>query len=295
MTTPRIRGDSILQAHPDLRLIGRDDGVQELALDGQAGILRADAATSAVLASFRSPHRVADLVDPTPAALGALRQWVAEGYLLVLADLTAARRPSARTDALMSLTKGAAIPSKKALARKVTREGKLSGLEFFVLDDVFAPREVRKIAKFFEPQAFELGVATDKKTGHIRHWGHRFPLDTPFVGAFAPLVAAFFPQARLDAYQALCHAYRYGDHATPHRDRPELSVTALYFVNERWDPSFMGEFVLYDRDGEAHSVIAPRPGRIVLFRGEIIHRAGIPSRLAFERRLSLAIQHRRLA
>lgn len=85
----------------------------------------------------------------------------------------------------------------------------------------------------------------------------------------------------------------HGDMQNIHEDGwPGTSLTALYFVNADWQATWQGELILCDPLGESMYAIDPRPGRLVLFPGEIPHRGGAPSRVCYEHRLSLAHKFR---
>ncbi len=85
----------------------------------------------------------------------------------------------------------------------------------------------------------------------------------------------------------------HGDLLATHEDGwPGASLTALYFANARWDAGWQGELILCDPLGESLYAIDPRPGRLVLFPGEVPHRGGAPSRACYEHRLSLAHKFR---
>jgi hypothetical protein len=85
----------------------------------------------------------------------------------------------------------------------------------------------------------------------------------------------------------------HGDMQNTHEDGwPGTSLTALYFVNPDWQATWQGELILCDPLGESQYAIDPRPGRLVLFPGEIPHRGGAPSRVCYEHRLSLAHKFR---
>ena len=85
----------------------------------------------------------------------------------------------------------------------------------------------------------------------------------------------------------------HGDMLSTHEDGwPGASLTGLYFANANWHSGFQGELILCDPLGESMYAIEPRPGRFVLFPGEIPHRAGAPSRICFDHRLSLAHKFR---
>ncbi len=80
----------------------------------------------------------------------------------------------------------------------------------------------------------------------------------------------------------------YGDLLSNHVDGPTgQALTGLYFANAEWRQSWGGELIICDPNEESLYAIEPRPGRIVLFPGDIFHRAGAPTRLCFARRLSI--------
>ena len=80
----------------------------------------------------------------------------------------------------------------------------------------------------------------------------------------------------------------YGDLLNVHQDGEEnLSLTGLYFANAEWQASWQGELILCDAKGESLYAIEPTPGRVVLFPGEIPHRAGAPSRACYAHRFSV--------
>jgi len=85
----------------------------------------------------------------------------------------------------------------------------------------------------------------------------------------------------------------YGDLLTTHDDgAPGASLTGLYFGNAEWQANWQGELIMCDRSGESLYAIMPKPGRIVLFPGEIPHRAGAPSRACYTHRLTIGHKFR---
>jgi tetratricopeptide (TPR) repeat protein len=86
----------------------------------------------------------------------------------------------------------------------------------------------------------------------------------------------------------------YGDMYYPHRDFGEGDghITVLYYANREWSVDWGGETILYSDDGDAQLAVTPRPGRILAFRGAILHRGGVPTRLCYEERLTVAYKLR---
>lgn len=85
----------------------------------------------------------------------------------------------------------------------------------------------------------------------------------------------------------------YGDLLSVHEDGwPGASLTGLYFANSQWLPGWHGELIMCDPMGESMYAIEPRPGRLVLFPGEIPHRAGSSSRACYAHRLTIGHKFR---
>jgi Rps23 Pro-64 3,4-dihydroxylase Tpa1-like proline 4-hydroxylase len=80
----------------------------------------------------------------------------------------------------------------------------------------------------------------------------------------------------------------YGDHFTAHIDSRQ-GVTAIYFANGTWHDEWQGETLFY-HDDEAVTAVAPRPGRLVLLPGDMVHRVGAPSRLFSGARYTVAFK-----
>jgi hypothetical protein len=52
----------------------------------------------------------------------------------------------------------------------------------------------------------------------------------------------------------------------------------------------MGETIFYDLQAEPIYAVFPKPGRVVVFAADILHRGGIPSRECAEARRSLVFK-----
>lgn len=85
----------------------------------------------------------------------------------------------------------------------------------------------------------------------------------------------------------------YGDLLSTHQDGPSgAALTGLYFANPQWQTDWHGELIICDAGGESRYAIQPKPGRVVLFPGEIPHRAGAPSRACYAHRLTVSHKFR---
>ena len=81
----------------------------------------------------------------------------------------------------------------------------------------------------------------------------------------------------------------FGDFQLAHADGDVW--TALMFVNARWNADWGGDFLLYEEGADPIALaIPPKPGRMVIFDGTILHRGGVPSKFCLDARISLAIK-----
>jgi SM-20-related protein len=100
----------------------------------------------------------------------------------------------------------------------------------------------------------------------------------------------FFPGEPCVRQRVYVNYSVFGDMYYPHRDaRPtEKNVTVLYYANPVWNKDWGGETVFFNDDEDAEIAVLPRPGRILAFRGAILHRGGVPLRICYKERLALA-------
>ncbi|MGH8036061.1 MAG: 2OG-Fe(II) oxygenase, partial [Lysobacterales bacterium] len=110
----------------------------------------------------------------------------------------------------------------------------------------------------------------------------------------AAALAKFYPAyAGIEIGRIHVNCLPYGDLLNNHQDGlPGASLTGLYFGNAKWQADWQGELIMCDPGGESLYAIEPKPGRMVLFPGEIPHRAGAPSRACYAHRLSIGHKFR---
>lgn len=107
------------------------------------------------------------------------------------------------------------------------------------------------------------------------------------------LVASFFPaedgDEPLEAYRIYTNAISFGDAAFVHRDSGDAEhVTVLVYPNPEWGSELGGETIFYDESGEIVDAVEPCPGRVCLFRGNILHKGSPPTRLLWGTRYTTA-------
>jgi len=112
----------------------------------------------------------------------------------------------------------------------------------------------------------------------------------PFLAGLRQTVERLFPDERFTDQRAYVNCSVYGDAYYLHRDcQPqERHVTALYYANLEWQPDWGGETIYYNDNEDAEFAISPRPGRVVIARGAVLHRGNVPTRSCYEERYTLA-------
>jgi hypothetical protein len=112
----------------------------------------------------------------------------------------------------------------------------------------------------------------------------------PFLSGLRQAVERLFPGERFSDQRAYVNCSVYGDSYYLHRDcsAQERHVTALYYANLEWQPDWGGETIYYNDDEDAELAVTPRPGRLVIARGAVLHRGNVPTRNCYEERYTLA-------
>jgi hypothetical protein len=182
-------------------------------------------------------------------------------------------------------------------ARQTTRRLGIGNREIVIIDGLFDASFIRMVHHYMGRLEFALSGYDTPETKHALHWSHEFdigkPSSLPLIGElFATAVAAtaeLYPSNTLELHRAHCNAQPYGDMQYPHTDL-EPGATALYYVNHRWQTQWLGETIFYDDNREPMYAVYPKPGRLAVFNGDILHRGGVPSRECYEPRLTVAFK-----
>jgi len=174
---------------------------------------------------------------------------------------------------------------------------RVDGRELLVIDDFMTGDRLANLATFFDfaPAQRIEGDRTDDATSRL--WIIPIRRDVaeqqPYYRDILTVVGEHFPKETFALNRAYCNAISYGDMLYRHRDNRDVAsrdLTALLFVAEQWESDWGGETLFYDEEGEAVFAVSPKPGRLVLFRSTIEHRAGTPSRICPRTRLTLALK-----
>lgn len=172
----------------------------------------------------------------------------------------------------------------------------IDGRDLIVLDDVFSEKERESIAKVVGAAPFARSESSRHDTANIRHFATNFnkhEIMSSRLGDVArQVVKKYFPGERHGAYRTYCNMGLYGDSAYTHRDANPGSknVTFLLFANPFWELDWGGETLFYNDKGDCVAAVNPKPGRVILFRGAITHRAGIANRECYVPRYTIALK-----
>lgn len=112
----------------------------------------------------------------------------------------------------------------------------------------------------------------------------------PFFLRLRHVAEQLFPGEVLRDQRAYVNSSVHGDSYFIHRDcsAHRNHVTVLYYANPNWQIDWGGETIFYDDDNEPQIIVTPRPGRMVISRGAILHRGTVPTRACFEERYTIA-------
>ena len=156
----------------------------------------------------------------------------------------------------------------------VTRE--LDGTRVHVIDGLFDPAIVMMFERMIVGLPFWRSNYDYAESEEARHLRHDFNPETvekfPLLRGFRDTVTGWLRQEHADRAEAIEQFYAldqyFGAVQFPHQDTVG-GMTALYFANSQWPVDWQGETVFYDAAGEACLAVAPKPGRLCVFPGEL--------------------------
>lgn len=172
----------------------------------------------------------------------------------------------------------------------------IEGREIRVYDGLLAQRDIYALTDMLDKGAFTRTEYARDDTTAVRHWVLNIPLDVSTrLPVYAPMMEAVrdLPDGdRYRAYRCYCNHAGYGDMLFTHTDaRPgERGLTALWYIAPDWDLEWGGETLFFTSTGDAEVVVSPRPGRLVIFDGSIVHAGRPPSRTCYAPRYTLAFK-----
>tara|TARA_B100001175_G_C19513896_1_gene645818 strand:- start:2303 stop:2833 length:531 start_codon:yes stop_codon:yes gene_type:complete len=106
----------------------------------------------------------------------------------------------------------------------------------------------------------------------------------PLWEIIKPQIEAFTGHVK-DPEIAYINLFQHGDNSQIHRDWADY--TAICYMNPNWNYNLGGETMFYDGDKPKCTCVLPIGGNVVIFDGQIDHKAGFVSSYAQEGRMGL--------
>jgi SM-20-related protein len=99
-----------------------------------------------------------------------------------------------------------------------------------------------------------------------------------------------FPSEQFAVERIYVNSAVHGDMYFAHRDCDQASanVTVLYYGNLEWHADWGGETLFFNDRHDAELAVTPRPGRLVIARGAVLHRGGVPLKICGQPRFTVA-------
>ena len=176
------------------------------------------------------------------------------------------------------------------------RSAEVEGRQLVVFDGLLAAPDLARYVELLRRAPFTRTEIARPETAEYRHWASEMALSgmmqLPLWHATDAAVRAMRPDRRYRPYRAYTNYASYGDMLFTHTDcQPDHDeLTALWFLCETWDPEWGGETVFFDSQVDAQVIVAPRPGRLVIFDGAIRHVGKPPNRICYAPRFTFAVK-----
>lgn len=112
---------------------------------------------------------------------------------------------------------------------------------------------------------------------------------SPVIDAWDCVKTAIGGRIRL--YECTISANTFGTEGFPHhdiedRERRRNHVLVIIYCNPEWKTEWAGETVFFDDSGEIISAVMPKPGRVLVVRGDRLHVGRSVSRICpYDRRV----------
>jgi SM-20-related protein len=175
----------------------------------------------------------------------------------------------------------------------------VSGREIYINDSLIPKDTACRVASLVSRLVFrrtETSRSGADVSGSVAEISEEIMTGEAFFDILRNFGEKMFFDERFQIQRVYVNSSVYGDLYYPHRDcaPDQLNVTVLYYANLEWHKDWAGETLFFNDLEEAEVAVWPRPGRVVAFRGGILHRGGVPSRLFFKERLTIAYKLRHM-
>ncbi len=172
----------------------------------------------------------------------------------------------------------------------------VDGHRIVVYDGLMPEPELLKLWAALKGAGYTRSEIARPDTAEHLHWATEIGLNAlpsmPFLALTMGALADFAPGLRYRTYRSYVNVAQYGDLLFPHTDaHPGAGeLTALWYICDRWDHEWGGETVFFDAQRDVRAAVSPRPGRLVIFDGEVLHAGRPPNRNCYVPRFTLALK-----
>lgn len=178
-----------------------------------------------------------------------------------------------------------------------TRHSVINGYSAYVFDNILSLEETVKIARILKNSNFSRTEADRHDTQEVKSWAGEIERESiirfPIYTKTTELLLSYFPAESYVMYRSYCNVAFFGDMLYTHTDTDDddpASYTALWFISEEWDVEWGGETLFFNDQGDAELAVTPKPGRLALFDGRILHVGRPPNRICYEPRFTVALK-----
>ncbi len=179
---------------------------------------------------------------------------------------------------------------------QATRRHSIEGREIRVYDGLLPMEGIHALTAAFQEGAFTRDEFARPETAAFLHWILKIPLETAVrLPVYKPTLEAaqdISGGTAYSVYRCYCNHAAYGDMLFTHTDcEPGVKdFTALWYIAPEWDVEWGGETLFFNSSMDAEVAVSPRPGRLVVFDGAIVHAGRPPNRICYAPRYTLAFK-----
>ncbi|MBR9651870.1 hypothetical protein [Thalassovita aquimarina] len=153
-----------------------------------------------------------------------------------------------------------------------------------IFDDMFSEEQKKRAFNLFAHADYTFLHASRQDTTRVREWSAEFAVDDFrqhwLHDALRDIACEATGLNDLSCYDVFCNASRFGDQTFIHTDSTRAGdISVLYYVNTEWEPDWAGETIFLTDDYEPELAVGMKTGRVLVFGGDVLHRAGLPSRI----------------
>lgn len=164
-----------------------------------------------------------------------------------------------------------------------------------IADDRITPSACEKLYAYYARLPYQLIDVDLDPSADVKHFVHDFTREewtgNPRIARLVEVTTSLVAERRLrhkGVQRVYANCNLFGDYQLAHDDGQVW--TTLVYLNAKWHEDWGGETLFYAPNRSHAIAISPKPGRIVLFDGNVVHRGGVPSKFCLAPRVTLAVK-----